>query len=492
MNQQRFLTYNELAVERRISNTATVKVLTHGLPVREWNNPCDGEMTQLTYRQIMTHMDLEKNINAASVLRKKPHIHAFFAIHPTVDLINISQFHYLVYCDDSLQPIIKDTSHLLQAFTFFVTGLKRLHDSNIIHNSIHQEMFHGVYEVHGKQLAQLRFNGLLKTYDQFKVDAQYSESPYVAPLQIILEVLSSSIEPDRIEYKDFKNKIEKFWNFLAMKTSGRPLRKLAQEYFSYVAGAQDFLDYVITRYCTIEDNFVVKDKSKALGYLHDIDLFGLAMALHVFGNNGILIQGTLRKHIGKCVCGEYSGVMDTDEDIPVKHFMGTGVIPQVTHVERTVKQPTCINTRRQEKTHICEQQTHGKEPKSAQSSITKVQGSNTEQPLSAISKEHVPDGVARLEVPEQTVKVQKPHPAPAQPLPSTPVPMQAPLQVIESRQQTKQVSNERSFKNDPTLKGELLEGSGIKKMKVAGVERIIRSEPGGDYIVWKGKKLYIE
>jgi hypothetical protein len=126
----------------------------------------------------------------------------------------------------------------------------------------------------------------------------------------MLEMLSSNVEPEHIEYSVFKNRVIKFWHFLSMKQLGDPtIADTANKYYSTVGGARDYIDYCIMRYCqlTPDGKFIIKDKAKALGYVKDIDLFALGISIHKFMN----LQGTyqapiaLAKMIGTCISGDY-------------------------------------------------------------------------------------------------------------------------------------------------------------------------------------------
>lgn len=456
---EHIVSYQDLSRERRIP-TSNISTQINGTS-STWDYIQDGKMEDCMFKQILTYKELTRETRAMQFVREHSHTHYLLALHPTIDLLKISGFNYAVYYNYNVRPLdihelsSKDIQLLLDNITIVI---HKLHESYIIHNCIHQSLFHGMYKMtNDKEYPLLRFNGYLKSYKCFREEAEYSESPYPSPLQIILEILSSNIEPEEIEYKAFKKKVGDFWNYLSLRTCGLQLVKISQEYASYSAGAIDYIDYAITRYCTInESGFIVKTKSKALGYLRDIDLFGLAISIYVLSKNGSNLMHDQRKYLGECVLGITE--VNHDDNVYNKPFNGVLLANRVKQVqsEKVIeKQNTIVENIEME----------NEQPKPMREHITQ-RPKPQKMELKQIPNVQRPEKkkIERHTEPQTAIKVEE-----------------------VNRVQDVNVI----FKNGNGMVGELVEGSGIKKIRVQGVERIVRSEQAGEYILWKGDKLYI-
>lgn len=467
--QQYYISFDELRVQRRVPDATTVRVIRVNEPERQWDQYTDGEMKDCCFRQIMTNTDVLKELNTKKLLRSFPTIQNILAIHPSVDAIKISGFYYAVFFNKDVKPISlrNETDETIEkTLKSYISALKMFHDNDLIHGFVNDTMLNGtIMKSHVHPL--LKYNMHCKTYAAFKADKQYSESPYVAPLQIILEMMSSSIEPALMEYKGFKEKFIKFWTHLGYRSCAKNLPKISQELFGESYGAIDFTDYLLQRYCLLNNGYIVKDSSKAFGYLKDIDLFGLAITFHSLLGSNIPLK--IKKILGDCVAGNWIDNSDcvTFENVKILSIPEKPIIsipePIVRHdvVSHKSTPPLILS----EEACPIKLQVEENKPKSIQ--LGQV-----------VSAEAIETSKVVIEPPRL-------NPIQEQLVPNSKEIKESPLP-----KQTVETPKTCKFKNEPTLIGELI-GSGIKKVKVGGVERIVRMEVDGEYIVWKGSKLYL-
>jgi hypothetical protein len=453
MIHDRIVSFTELAEERRISLT-NMKRLVNG-EENMWIVESDGKLDYCCFKQLMTQKDLAREQRSHCIIRNYPQIQALLALHPTADIMRLSNFYYTVYYNYQVERLHHQNicNYLDLYFEHILPFIEHLHSINIIHNYVHECMFYGIYTVNNVKYPLIRINGHLKKYTDFKTEAEYSESPYPAPLQIILEILSSSIEPNVIEYKSFRKKFTDFWQYLCMRTCGFVCAKVCQEYVSQYHGAIDYIDYIIQRYCILTDDndSIKKDKSKAFGYLRDIDLFGFAMSVHTITKNGRLLKDEHKKRISGCIMGTYEVIPDMDQYSFRKPFDGVYLM------DREQPKPKQIEVIQQEI------------PESKKVEITQpARASILQRP----TPQKLDLKIMPIERPEKK-QIAVPPPPP-----------------IEPKKEVKK-PKDSTIKFSNGVFGEIVEGGGIKKVKVQGVERIVRSESCGEYILWKGDKLYL-
>lgn len=540
---QRFLNYEELIAERRIGSGSTIQIITSNKPTRAWNQDFDDKLADVCFKQIMTHHELKVDSRAAGLIRSFPQLHACYSIHPSIDLIRISDFNYLAYYNKDVIPVTSSNLELLFVLKAYIQALKITHMCNIIHGSIDGNMLHGFYSVNNFNVPLLKFNGHVKTYKMFQDECQYSESSYLSPLQIILEMMSSKVEPERIEYKSFKSKLANFWHHMCMRTCGYPLPKWTQEYYALVAGAQDYLDFVINRYCLLDGEMIIKDKSKAFGYLHDIDLFGLAMTFHKqYASSGQKLSAEVRRLIGKCVSGDFGNHEPIFPDDVVKPFAGKeldfNVLQTVQKIQ--VAHPRRIHKRNDSLRPAKSQVDERVDEPPIENTLISIQQPEQDIPSpqdTATSEDthETPDVATTSQLPQDTTTIPQPIPedlplqsAKAPGISTQPVPdLKKATEILQQhyrkkaidpitpaqpvkvpvRTQAQRVSQTPaprpnfpvaigttlvSFKNEAVLTGEFSETNGIKKIKIQGVERVVRSDGSdGDYCIWKGRKLFL-
>lgn len=453
---QRVLVYEDLAKERRLSHYTPVQAITcsiHGNHnSRLWNTAIDGELSWCCFKQIMTHTAMEQESTAAAIIRACKDVHAVFAMHPTVDIIRISGFTYAVIYNHNVAPT--SLGCITSLYNHSIFALHKLHFSNAIMLSFHPDMcFHGSYTLNDKQIQLLRHTAELKSFKAFKETNNYSSSPFLSPLQIVLEMLSSSVEPELIDYKYFKAKLLAFWGHMCLRFSAKPYKEWATQYFAHVAGAVDYMDFIVNRYCIVtpcKDGLQIKkDKSRALGYITDIDLFALAISIRIFADDkGLPISNTLKTYLGECIRGNYVGDLLDDEALCeiVKPFPIIPAPLPAASVIPITSAPPILDT------------------PSIPSPPPSVPSTNKCQPIANNTSD-------------------------------TPPPSATTQPVINT--ETSSVNNTESQLNivhlstDPPISGEISVINGAKKIKIQGIERIVRNDTGGDYVVWKGSKLYI-
>lgn len=352
--------------------------------------------------------------------------------HPNYEGFRLEGFSYIIYKPHKALldlPNIQSINvgqMLLQGNNF----LYFLHQRNFIHGNLHPCM-----------CAQLDDAPTI-TY-AFRVDknishqsqmTSYSDSWILSPLQVILEMLGSSIEPPEIEYNTFKTRLIAFWTHLLNYQLGSQYPQTeSKRFFSASNGCSDFIDYCIMRYCqlTPDGKYIIKDRSKALGYLKDIDLFALAMcACEILSRQRQLQNASqvLNQAIGMLVRGDYIAIPNP---------------PQLSSPPPPAKEKTT--------------QKEPEQPKQEEQPKQQETPTHEEQPKQ-----------------EESNKITLPTPTP----------------VIEREAND---TNDDTDNDKPRI--EITPGT--KKARIyepnskTAVERIVRSDAMGEYVMWRGNKLYV-
>lgn len=189
---------------------------------------------------------------------------------------------YFVSSELNPQPVSNLTKKQFDVLINDVSkALDILRSQNIVHNNITESYIVKASGSGAPNTYALTWNHLLMSYSTLNETKMYSESTYLAPVQIIIEMLSSAKESSLIEKKHFKTKMMEFWLHLLKKQTGNTdVQYLALTYFLAGSGCMDFCDFFINRYCMINGDYVIKDPKKALGYLSDIDQFAFGISIH--------------------------------------------------------------------------------------------------------------------------------------------------------------------------------------------------------------------
>jgi len=490
--QQHFILFDDLRVQRRVPDETAVRVIRGNEPERPWDPHTDGKLEDCCFKQIMTNTDVIKELHTSKLLRSIPAVHNILAMHPSVDAIKISGFYYAVFYNKDVVPLISlknESDDVIEKLVIAYTlALKLMHDNNLIHGFVNDTLLNGTISK-SCVTPLIKYNSHCKTYVSFKAEKQYSESPYVAPLQIILEMMNSSIEPTLIEYKGFKDKFIKFWTHLGYRSCAKNLPKISQDLFGESYGALDFIDYVLQRYCLFDNGYIIKDNSKAFGYLKDIDLFGLAITVQSILGDQTYIAPRLKKILGECVAGNW---------ICIDHHCEFENVKLLSIPERPLTitpMPTTIQLKDGD-AKISPSKPLDEDCHSSQHHDTTKTIKVAPEPTALLKQSY-------QEIIDQPKNLQDTSEVNTQPIIKSNDIIDVNNNIkAHTLVKSKDISGELpkntpapeprlcKFKNDQSLIGELM-GTGIKKVKVGGVERIVRMESDGEYIIWKGCKLYL-
>lgn len=434
------LPYSDLAFRRRL-NPTNITIIDSVHKCTKWHEEYHGDMEDFSYREVLKLSEFSAALNSVAVLRQcmndddvNTNIPTKYSvIHPDMDGFTQQGFMYLAYRKHA--PLIDEPSSsynplkVLEDATLF---LQYLHDHNCIHGNVHAVMLTVIRNADSSSKDAtnyaVRILGSLCRMQDFK---SYSDSWILCPLQIILEMLSSNIEATNIDYQVFKERLNKFWAFLIQQQFGSPsILQQSKTCFSYTAGARDFMDYCISRYCVLSSDgkSVLKDKSKALGYLKDIDLFALAISVYsLIELNNIKLTAALKKALGTLISGEYISVKKP------KPSAKRGPPPQPVQVAPPPP------------------------PMPTPSETIPVQPEPEPEVLKEVNKPSEP--------PPPTSPVSQPTP---QKTPATP--------------------------DDTFVQVVLVQGSIPRKARITDStgtsERVVRSDGNGDYVMWRGTKVY--
>jgi hypothetical protein len=305
-----YIDYNDLAFRRRIIETdprlkvLKLDVLKNEVEERQWDNAIHGKMDECIFHEVLNVTEFKQKLKLNATLRQYSGDEEYFIVNPNLDAIRIDGFFYIVHRKHmTLKNIAWSNKDLNNALFEISCALQCLHENRHIHGNIHPIVVCASY-TSGKHI--LRVVDKFLTHEKNFTAEKYSSSIFISPLQVILEMMSSTLAPDETNYTLFKEKLSSFWKHLLTPMDNTYVIEKASKYFSFTNGCVNYIDYCIMRYCIVSEDgaTVKKDIRKALGYLKDIDLFGLAMSIDLLKGN-LQISSELKSYIGTCIGGSY-------------------------------------------------------------------------------------------------------------------------------------------------------------------------------------------
>jgi hypothetical protein len=251
--------------------TKTRRPNEHNTDVPSWSSfaPTAGDYC---YDEILHTPDVHRAQATAKYLRSvftTNELEQLFGLHPTLDMITVSQaFHYTVF--HTYEYLVNLTlDQVKQVHTTLQTLYRR---TNRVHGCICPLLL-------GKVGDRVILRPPLQLLDANSGDYNkiMMTSIIITPLQIMIDMLSSTYEKELIEYQEFRVKFQRYWEHML---PNGPLKQQIPAWisqtFSSVAGCLDYVDFAINRYCIVVNDAggkqcIRKTPSKALGYLFDID-----------------------------------------------------------------------------------------------------------------------------------------------------------------------------------------------------------------------------
>lgn len=304
------VSYEELYKRRRLTPNIISAVHKANGETCAWDGKEYGELDELVYQEILSQSEYINELQVLDLWRaifteeKKK---KYSILHDHVNGLRLSGFMYLVFekhlplyqCQTERLDIGKVVQDLSQ-------NLKIIHEKNVLHGNVHITY-----------ISTKSHTNLIRLCDRSCVMIkfqQYSESYIISPIQVILEMLSAGAQPDQLEYDLFKIRLLAFWKHLLTPNGLTYIIDVSKRYFSKSNGCVDYIDYCIRRYCqlTADGKYVLKSKSKILGYLKDIDLFALGISCHMLTGNKEL-ESSISERIGECIRGDYPDYPDYQE-----------------------------------------------------------------------------------------------------------------------------------------------------------------------------------
>jgi hypothetical protein len=441
----------------------------------------DPDLSSYLMREILNLEEFRREVRVSTTLRElldkcaranadidSDFYRRFVLIHPHIDGMRVDGFMYALYKPHT--GIVDLPAQTINVGKMLFDGncfLHFLHERNYVHGNIHPVMF-AIPGANAESAADA-INYIVRssqTMCRMRDMCSYSDSWILSPLQIILEMLGSAIEPPEIDYVLFKTRLLAFWRHLLLKQLGNAnIIEDAKAYFSLTSGCSDYVDYCISRYCMItsDGKRVVKNRAKGLGYLRDIDLFALGMSAHMIlrtqSISGLSGQPALviKQAIGLCVKGDYIAIPkpppgNANREVPA---------PPITPVPPVLAK----QIQKAQVAHLIDEPKQVASPAPQQEQDKLVQKEcKSEQKTKEKEKEK------EKEVINDTVRKTL-----------QPAPEITPMSFMTIAE---------GINIEMTVTGSLKKAR-ISEGNKALVERVVRTDVGGEYLMWRGSKLYI-
>ncbi len=249
---------------------------------RFWTNEEHGDAFEYSFNELMLTSDMTSFMNTAKFLRNTfgDQVTRMFAMHPSIDILCVSNaFNYAVFKTYDYM-----TNLTLQNLQSLHTIIKNMYQrARCVHGNICPMLIGKTKDDHfiiRPPLTLIHTSKIASHEEHLNV----MSSILVTPLHVIIDMLSSTFEKERIEYYDFRQKFMRYWEHLLPNGLKQQIPQWLFKTFSAIAGCTDYIDFAINRYCLIEKNeqdgrqYIRKDPSKAFGYLYDIDVTCLAIS----------------------------------------------------------------------------------------------------------------------------------------------------------------------------------------------------------------------
>lgn len=276
------ISYETLAKTRRPDAKSMTVVIGGQLP-RPWSDDTDGQMRENIYNELLIPSEFKQYLTIANTVR---HIFGssvthMFGMHPHIDGVSVHKFNFAVF--KSYEYIFNPTLETIVKLADIVKTLYA--KANMIHTNICPILL-GTLASSGAPIVRPCGNMLnVASVMAQKEKLNVAISLIPSPVQVIIDMLSSTLEKEVIDYTDFKLKFVKYWDHLLPAGLKQQIPRWVCAAFSASAGCVNYLDHVVNRYCVIEQDVtdgrtvVRKTPSKAMGYLHDIDVFALCVSV---------------------------------------------------------------------------------------------------------------------------------------------------------------------------------------------------------------------
>jgi len=253
---------------------------------RSWMHPEDGDSHDYSFNELMLTSDIASYTQTATLLRNAfgVDVTQTFAMHHSIDILCIANaFNYAVF--KNYEYMTNITLENIKSLHEIIKSLYQR--ANCVHGNI-CPMLIGKTLKEGKPVIRPPLSLIHVSRTMSRQEKLNIMVPIiVTPLHVMIDMLSSTFEKEKIEYFEFRQKFMRYWEHVLPNGLKQQVPQWLSKTFSAIAGCSDYIDFAINRYCLIERNaddgkqYVLKNPSKALGYLFDIDVIGLCISTYL-------------------------------------------------------------------------------------------------------------------------------------------------------------------------------------------------------------------